>query len=780
MKYPCLTVLPLVLSGFAFAQQQEHDDLEVVEVTGSAIEQQFFSPKDALIDGPFGPNQTLSDIARSVTPLSQAMMDNFNIDDLHDVVNLVPNTFAASGFGNPSLPTIRGQLGEVFQNGLRRQGGNNGFGIPLSFNAIEQMDVVKGAPPVILGTTQRNGGFVNLHNKTASLKQGHTQLQGGAGSYNHYRGQVDTNWLIDQGHQALRTSVEVIDNGSFYDFAHFNSEDLYLTYAWQPEDGLRWDLSLEYYDVDYTDNAGLNRPTQDLIDHGLYVTGQGVQPNGSAVPGAFAIVSPTGEVNIPRSRVLTHPGDQNRMDTWLLHSTLDWTINDTHRLINRSYVQHLDRYEVAQNSFVEIIDGARTLENRTEIHSQWSDGQSTSWGLNLRYNRVRGFSQFTTEADLPIDLTGPVSNREIPLTDAQKARLVELEPGVFVSPGAQYDLNGDGNGDFNLSDTTDSIGWQTGLFAQHISRWTEKWHTTLGLRADYYDVTAQDALPPAGVTERARDSLGAWLYSWSVSTRYHLSQDWVAYAAYDYSEATSNSMAGGTVLGAGNKISPLNFATENKLAEMGIKYTPQQSPWYAALAVFDQTRSLRNRDGSNSGVTTKGFEVELFYQTDSLWANMGYSYLDAEFDNSAAFQDSRQVHDAFDNSRPDIIQGTGVGAPNFAAFPPSDQQLHGLPEQMVTAGMGYWLTPHWNLSANARYTKSYPLDYLQTVMIRDQIQLDLNTHYELSDRLSLKLAVLNATDEDNWQPVFEGGYFGSTLVMPQLPRRAELTLTYQL
>ena len=35
-----------------------------------------------------------------------------------------------------------------------------------------------------------------------------------------------------------------------------------------------------------------------------------------------------------------------------------------------------------------------------------------------------GYSQFTTEADTPIDLTGPLSNRRIPLTDTQKARLI--------------------------------------------------------------------------------------------------------------------------------------------------------------------------------------------------------------------------------------------------------------------------------------------------------------------------------------------------------------------
>ncbi|XQF91824.1 TonB-dependent receptor plug domain-containing protein (plasmid) [Pseudoalteromonas espejiana] len=64
---------------------------------------------------------------------------------LQDVLAVSPNTYSASGFGAPSLPTIRGQLGELFQDGTRRQAGNNGFGVPLSFNSVEQIDVVKGA-----------------------------------------------------------------------------------------------------------------------------------------------------------------------------------------------------------------------------------------------------------------------------------------------------------------------------------------------------------------------------------------------------------------------------------------------------------------------------------------------------------------------------------------------------------------------------------------------------------------------------------------------------------
>ncbi len=45
-------------------------------------------------------------------------------------------------------------------------------------------------------------------------------------------------------------------------------------------------------------------------------------------------------------------------------------------------------------------------------------------------------------------------------------------------------------------------------------------------------------------------------------------------------------------------------------------------------------------------------------------------------------------------------------------------------------------------------------------------------------KLHKKLKISNMTDEENWQPLFEGGYFGATLVMPNVPRHAQVTMQY--
>lgn len=756
---------------------EDTSTIEVIQVSGKAINDTGMSPKNTKINGPFGDGIALKDIARSVTPITSEMIEHLNITDLSDIQKVSPNSYSASGFGASSLPTIRGQLGELYQDGVRRQAGNNGFGIPMSFNAVEQIDVVKGAPPVLLGTSQRNGGFVNLHSKTAPTDSKFGKITASGGSWDHYRAQLDVATDIVANKSGIRLSAEHIDNGSYYDYSGFKSDSIFVAFRLLPDDVSTWDINVEYYDVEFTDNAGINRPTQALIDNGLYITGQGVQPNGSTIAGANAIVSPTGLVEIYRSQVLTDPDNTNDAQTFLLHSTYVRQLSDNATLKNITYYQHLEREEIAQNSFVEIIDGADTAQNRLELAYQWNDSQSTITAVDIRYNKVLGYSQFTTEADLPIDLTGPIENRRIPLTAEQQAKLVELRPGVFVSPGAQYDTNGDGSGNFSLSDTTDSSSWQTGLAIQHNSQWTDKFSTSIGYRADFYDVQARDPIAPQGQIA-ASDSIHEMLESGQISLSYKLTDAITTYASASYNESTSNSMGGGNTLGANNQISRQNFATENTLNEVGIKYSPTDSAWYVDAAVFDQKRSLRNRDGSNTGIRTKGFEAQAFFDADPYWFSAGYSYLDARYDDSASSQDTVQVADSFDNSRPDIIQGTGIGAPNFASFAPSNRRVQGLPEQTLTINGGIAITEKWQAGFSSLYTKSYPLDFLATVYIRDQYTLNINTRYDFTPQTSLRLDVNNVTNQNNWRPVFEGGYFGSTLVFPELPVNATLTLQH--
>ncbi len=742
-------------------------------------------PSELDVEGPFGGSRSVLDTPRAVTPISGDLIERANIVEIRDLQRVVPNTYAPNTFGVASLPEIRGQLGEIFQDGLRRQGGNNGLGAPLSLNSFEQIDVIKGPPPVVLGSTQRVGGFINLIPKRPDLDQARGSLELSAGSYDQYRQQLDYSRPLDAGRSGVRIAVENRDEGSFYDFAEYESQSVFAAYRLKPDASTLFDFNFEYFNVDFTDIGGWNRPTQELIDNGTYITGEGLQPNGSTIPAPGAVISPTGMVQLPRSQVLTDPADISGNESVIANARFERTLSPGWRVASRGIYQHFEREEIAQNSFVEIIDDADTLENRTELIIDdapellgLKTRQQTTIGLDARYHDVTGYSQFTTEADNPIDLTAPVESRRIPLTPEQRAALVELRPGVFVSPGGQYDLDGDGEGDFMISDTTDSTHYQIGAFAQQDVQLTPRWNVLGGVRGDWYDVTARDPIPPPGV-EAAEDSTRELLGSANGSLTFKPIPSLATYAAVSYSESTSNSLGGGFVLGEGNQIDEEDLATESRLYEVGVKYAPENADWYADLALFDQTRSLRNRDGSNSGIKTQGVEAQLAYRPEHAYFNLAASYLDARFDDSSGVQDSRAVVDAFDDSRPDIIDGTGIGSPNVTVFDPSDRRVPGLPDVLVSALAGYEFESGFGADASLVYTSSFPLDFLGTVKIRDQYTLNASAHYYWRRiDTDFRLDVLNLTDQENFSPIFDGGFFGSTLVFPEQPISALVSVRH--
>ena len=763
------------------------DAIEKLTVSGWREGQQATPlPSELKLDGPFGDARSLQDTPRAVTSLTPELMERFGVTDIHDLSRVAPNLYGANTFGMASLPSIRGQLGEIFVDGLRRQGGNNGLGLPLSFNAFEQLNVVKGPPPVVLGATQRVGGFVELAPKRPDLDARHGSVRVQGGSWDRFREQFDYSTPLQAGRSAVRVAIENRNEDSFYDHGRYDSQDFYAAYRLRPDGQTLLDAHFEYFNVNFTDNAGWNRATQDLIDHGRYITGQGVTAVGSRVPGAGAVISPSGAIKLPRSRVYTDPDDRNGADSYNAGVRLSHRFDNGLRVENRAHYQHLAREEVAQNSFVEIIDGADTVEDRLELIADYAlpllgldTRQQSNIGVDFRFHDVQGFSQFATEADNPVDLGGPLHNRRIPLNAAQRAALVELRPGLFVSPGAQYDRNGDGAGEFMLSDTTDSSHYQLGLFLQQDMQLSARWRALIGARGDWLWVTARDGAPPPGV-DAASDSAHALLASTNFSLQYQWLPSLTSYFTVSYSESTSNSLGGGFVLGAGNRINPANFDTASELFELGLKFAPTDSPWYADLALFEQSRSLRNRDGSNSGILTRGIESQLVFRPDHhLYASVGASYLNNRFDDSVAFQDSRSVNDAFDNSRPDLIVGTGVGSPSFTVFGASHRRVPGLPSVLLSGLVSYEFDNGVGMSLNGQYTNAFRLDFLNTVRIREQFTLNAALHYYCRAlRSDVRAEIFNLTDEENFSPVFDGGYFGSTDVLPELPRSFMISLSH--
>jgi len=785
-------------------------------------------PTDKLADSVFGPHRSALQTPRSFSALSREVLEAAVVRDLRDIESVSTNTDTPNTFGIPSLPRIRGQEGEIFQNGMRRVGGNNGFGLPISFNSIDRLDVVKGPATPILGPTRRVGGYVDLHTKRPDLFENTGSITLEAGEYDHFRSVVDSSVVLEEGRSALRVSWEHLDAGSFFDFVDTDSDSIYLAYTYKPNDRVKIDLNAEYYEADFSDNAGLNRVTQDLIDNGTYITGTGISPlfnpaafDGSGnlrpttelqgltldpTPGPNAVirsglrVNPDGSVTeidptvkIDRNRVLTDPQDFSEAQSFIAQSAVEVELSPRLTLTNRSHFQTLEKDQVNQNSFVEIIDELYTLNNRTELAAEFDFGglaHKTTYGLDLRYHHVEAYSQFLTEADNPIDLTAPVASRRIGpaaiaarlgITEAELGTrgLIKVRPGVFASPAVNHDIDSDGTGDFGISDTNETDLYQAGLFHQHDLRFNEQWSLLSGGRVDFYYVEGKDPLAPAGFS--VEDSISEVQGAFNASLNYAPNERSNYYLTYNFSQSINSALGGGLTLDpATGELKDEDFDIDSELWEIGAKYSFLDDKAFLSLAAFYQTRSERNRDGSTSDLNVAGAEAELTYQPNrNLFALLGASWIDARFDNEAVFQGTGSIEDAFDDSNPAVIDGTGTantGSPNFTTFPPDDHEFPGLPPVVLNALVEYQHDSGFGGSLNAQWEDKQNLDVLGRVTIPEQFTLNAALFYR-QPRFEVRLDVFNLTDEENFNPVFNG-FFGATLAFPEEPRRFQLAATY--
>ena len=748
----------------------------------------------------YGFDRSIMDTPRSVTAIQSSELEDNNIRTISDLTRSASSTFGPTVFGIQSLPYIRGQEGEIFQNGMRRGPGNNGYGLPLSFNSVEALDVVKGPATPVFGPTQRVGGFINLITKRAPLDRLTGMIWGSGGTFDKYRGTFDLGVPIIKDELGLRLSYEKVEEDSFYRNVRFQSDSVYLALDWKPSDTFRLDFNAEYYRADFSDNAGINRPTNDLIRNGIYITGRGVSPITGTVPGPFSVVSPTGEKRIDRSNVLVDPEDVSSANTFIAQLAATWKLTDNLKAVNRTYFQTAEKETIAQNSFREILDENYTVENRTELIWNWDipygsappglskDGTSkvvlepeaientTVGGFDFRWNHAKGYSQFNTEADNAVDLTENLRNQRVP----RDVVLNILQPGnvftasgygnLLLSSGGNYDTNGDGlvdvfaNGDVNETDS-----FQYGLFLEHDVKFNDWMSLIIGGRGDLVHVTTSDPLPPPG-QEAVEDSITFGQGAGNASLLIKPFKLLTLYATYNFSQSSNSALGGGYAL-SNNTLPTSSFHIASQLYEGGFKLSLLDEKLFIQGAGFTQSRSIRQRDGSTSKLRVSGAELEATYQPGrNFYAKLTGSYLDARFDNSGTFQATDRVQDVFDNSRPDIIRGTGRGSPNFQPFPPGDYKFPGIPDFMANATLRYKLDCGLGAHLNAVVTSEMNLDAQGNVKIPNQITVNAGIFYE-QPRWEVAVDVFNLTDEKNWTTVFNG-YFGADLVLPEEPVRA--------
>ena len=267
---PLYWFLPALLT----AQSQEPTELEAfISEEIAAEDADSLIPTDRTVDGAFFKDMAVLDTPRSVLSLNPALLKQLRIDDFSDLDKIGASTERYNFFGIAGAPTIRGWQGGVYFNGMLRAYQWNAM--PTSFGSLEAMDIIKGPAPAQYVATHV-AGFANMIPKSPYYDQSRGSIEVELGSFGSYQGQVDVGGplLLGDVPAAFRVSVTAQDGDSFYDDVSNDYYSVYAAVKVKLSNRLRLFAGGEYYDFKSNENAGWNRPTQNLIDKGDYVIGE--------------------------------------------------------------------------------------------------------------------------------------------------------------------------------------------------------------------------------------------------------------------------------------------------------------------------------------------------------------------------------------------------------------------------------------------------------------------------------------------------------------------------
>ncbi len=796
--------LPFTTTLFSQNEGEELEELEEFFVSDVPIEESIL-PTTRPFNSVYGTGRSIMETPRNVTIISREQLDAIAIYDVRDFVKLTASSYTKSNFGAPANPSIRTQTADTFVNGLRRGLTSNGNGLPVNFNAVESVNIVKGGPTAIYGASQYTGGYSDQITKKPYFDAPRGSASFTIGMYDQYR------WTIDYGtpindKTAIRFSYSGEESGSYYEFGKKESQALYGALTWKPSDRYRMEINFEYFQASYTENWGINRITQDLIDNGNYLPGQ-ISPQGDLdgdgfdemdrnqdgtvglddVRGADNFINFGAPVKLSRKRRLLAPGDDSFGRQFNAQAIQTWDINDRFNISNNTAYNWIDRDTFSSYGYSEVLIDNVSIDNRTEFRITVADTDGltvkVNTGLHFRWQNVLAMNHFFNEPANAHDLSFNPANPDDALTNGNLARRIadEAFAGDDVIPGerprgvlsARY-----ANAGFN-GDTGDSQATRYGPFFQLDMQFGEKLNFFGGYRRDFMDIEYRD---PFG-NSFADTTTSQEMENYNVSLLYKLNNKISSYLTYNFSESAAAGTGGGFVPSdwGGVGFDDSDFHNENFLYETGFKFSLKEDTLFIGTAIFYQefaspsVSALGQGTGVFDRTRLRGFEIEANYQPKkSFYLTAGYSYIDATL-AAGAFGSSILTVDQqpITNSAGITLQRTEInGAPDHLFNTLAHFQM----ENGVFINAGMFVTSPFNTGFHGACLEfnSGPAQCVAPV-VPWQYTLDVTFGYS-TDRWEVKLDLFNLTDQKNWSPPHR--VYGNDSLLAELPIRAELTFKY--
>jgi outer membrane receptor for ferrienterochelin and colicin len=682
----------------------------------------------------FSDNGTILNTPRSVSSIDNAVLTQFNLKSVTQVMNFVSGVQAVGSFGQFASVNVRGDLAESYINGQRRS--NNSFGFQPSFNGVESLDVVHGAPTVVFGPGFYSGGYVNLITKRA-LQTEFTDVSFTIGtwapngnSFLNLTYQIDKNIPLSE-ETALRISYQGQNDETFYhrNGGKHDSQDLFVTFN-MTTDSTSWDLVVEYSLQDTPEQIGDNRVNQTLITNNLYRTGTISNPLDTTeiANGSLVELSPTA--------TLMSVGDFAKADVLFGQSTFVSRVSPSFTFKNYTLGEYVDRQRFAAYEYAEYVRQL-TLDNRTELHFDTDKAYSIA-GINVRYEERKVEVNYLNTFFNAFDVMNGNSN--------VAASFPEYYHGTIGMGGKEFF----GPLDYTF-DTTQSRLFSFSPFVQQRINLTDNLQLLYGVRVDKYWANAKDPLQNS-----ANDSVDTTSYGHTESLIYNFDDRFSIYATFGRMEAINASVTGGgIVLNPDFKLSDKNFHSLNNLYEIGTRWQGDKTS--IGLTAYWQYRQQHNfYVNEPDNIVVRGIELEYKSQLrQNLLLLANVSYMEANTDDSFPFE--------FAGNELTAISSYG------------DYRLPGLSRVYVNTTLAYRFNTVLGLSVTGLFQSSQTGNGHGEYVIPNQYSINSQVSYILN-KWNISLNVFNVTNQKNW--VHNGDFYGDNVVIgKELPINASLSLS---
>ena len=684
------TVSNSTASSATAAENQGVTTLEKFTVSDVPVTEQIL-PTVRPVGDVMGDDTNIIDIPRSVSSVNEAWMKDRMVENAMDFGQFSPGVYSAAQYGIPAVPFIRGDLSEVYVGGQLSMFSRNST--PPSFNGVEAMDIVKGPGSAVYGPQGEGaGGYVDMVMKQPYFDMFHGEVDMTLGYWTAGHAYSNPEVTLDFGgplspNFAYRVSYLERWGDGYYEDLHNSTQDLYASFSYKAFKNLKMEGWFQMYSDRTNENTGVNRVTQQFIDHGTYVAGPAspvtsgdhayfgydianpgdpVGAYGSYPDGSYSTVdtATAHTVTLARTAGLIGPNDTARSKLFQaqLKATLDLTPDSF--VVNRSMFSLGRSNKFETYGYDEYVPREESIQDRLEYHGIFNMGSVENHiiaGGDFRFSYLISYQDFTSEPFSDYDLSQNNSNIFYPAYFSEG----NTWGGGASIPGAPgFSANASDPDEGAPTGDQWSYIYDTAVFIQNVFKITDKLSITPGFRWDH--IAATDSTPPViedgyyayytyyplatpiyvprGESSTVMVNEGGNVHStyegynvsgtkedesYFLSLSYKLTDTSSIYATYDRATAilgTSN--FGGLNVSAESASTPAqqlqgSLSALSTLYEVGYKESFLHNTLYFSAAAFQQTKVGVQIGGQTDKIKDEGIEVDAVFQPSKQWTING-------------------------------------------------------------------------------------------------------------------------------------------------------------